>query len=352
MSLPLPEIAPHLPGALVPEPSWPALRAAAGDLPDVASTFYLERPLGAGADRVDLLACVAAEGGAPERLAAWCLRRGWERLHAFAEEWARPGTLLHRQVPFVWMEMDAPYQRPNLLLCTDPSPLERYRGPQPEIETVAAREALEEVSERNRAPRPETLEAWRLDLVERAAELLLGAPLSREALSAVRTCHQALPPGGSIVHLSIMSARSPAALKLNAWLPRERLRGYLRDIGWPGDPDAIEAGVDRFAPGSPVVRLDVTPGSARLGLELFRPEERRRDPSRDALLDTCLAAGLCTPEQRAALRGWPGSERVRGPGGEWPARVSRWTDAKIVFHGGELLAAKAYLGVSSHFSLC
>jgi hypothetical protein len=312
MSLPL-SIARHLPRELVPEASWSAIRRVADDLPDVASTFYLERPLGAAAaERVDFLACVAAEGGAPERLGAWFRRRGWARLRAFAEEWARPGTLLHRQVPFVWLELDAPYEEPNLLACTDPTPLESFRGGNAEWDG-----------------RPEVHQ----EVIERAAELLLGAPVPREARDVMRRCHQY----GRILHLSVMSARSPAALKLNVSLPRR----HLRDLGWPG--------LERFAPDSDLVRLDVTPGSSRLGLEFFDARDRR---SRDALLDTCLAAGVCTPHQRAALRRWPGSERSPRPGGAWPARVSRWTDAKLVFEGDQLVAAKAYLGVSSHFSLC
>src|SRR4051812_26128272 len=142
MCLPLKEslafVEPHLPPLLVPEAIWPAIRKVASGLPDVISTFYLERHLGEGGDRVDFLACVAAEDGAPERLAAWCSDRGWERLSRFAQEWARPGTLLHRQVPFIWLELDRPSEQPpslaapNLLLCTDATPLERCRGRRPE----------------------------------------------------------------------------------------------------------------------------------------------------------------------------------------------------------------------------
>src|SRR5262245_16799030 len=143
MCLPLKDslafVEPHLPPLLVPEATWPAIRRAAGGLPDVISTSYLERHLGAGGgDRVDCLACVASEDGAPGRLAAWCSDRGWERLRRFAEEWARPGTLLHRQVPFIWLELDMPSgppqpaAAPNLLLCTDATPLERYRGDRPQ----------------------------------------------------------------------------------------------------------------------------------------------------------------------------------------------------------------------------
>lgn len=335
MSLPLKEslalVEPHLPRPLVPEATWPAIRRVAGGLPDVSSTFYLERHLGAGGERVDFLACVAAEAGAPERLSAWCSERGWERLHRFAEEWARPGTLLHRQVPFIWLELDAPSEQPlaapNLLLCTDPTPLERHRGHRPEWDG-----------------RPEVHQ----QVIERAAEVLLGAPIP---LDTLRTCYACLPPGGNILHLSIMSARNPVALKLNVSLPRRELSRYLAEIGWPGDSAALAADLERFAPGQDPVRLDLTAGasiSPRVGLELFRAGDRRL---RDALFDQCLTSGLCTPEQREALRLWPGSSRERRPDGTWPARVNRWTDAKVVYQGNALAAAKAYLGVSAHFSL-
>ena len=351
MSWPLKEslafIEPHLPRPLVSEASWSAIRQTARGLPDVVSTFYLEHPLGPGGDWVDFLACVAATDAAPERLEACCAEQarsapegeaaGWLRLHRFAEEWARPGTLLHQQVPFIWLEFDAPEGRPvaapNLLLCVDPTPLERPPASLPE-----------------RDERPET----HLRVIHRALELALDGPVSSSNRDTLRACFERLPPGGNIVHLSIMSARSPVALKLNVSLPREQLQRYLGGIGWPGDAARLGSVLERFVPDMDPVRIDLTVGdtlSPRVGLEFFRTRDRRRDPARSALLDQCMASGLCTAEQREALRVWPGSKRELYPEQTWPTRVSRWTDVKIVYRDDQPLAAKAYLGVNPHFSL-
>ncbi|WP_437542799.1 hypothetical protein WME97_31415 [Sorangium sp. So ce367] len=348
-------VEPHVPPTLVSPRDWRAFGRCAPALLDAASVLTLECHLGATASRIDFLACVLAEGreilasrlprsrregpvapgGLPPPEGADLLRGPPGRLLA---AWTTPGTLLFEQVPLLWFEFDQPAARrgpvePSVLLCLDPRPLTNLEAPE---------------AERDFSP------SGRLRLVEAALSVLLDGPVPAATQAALLRCFTLLPDGGHVVHLSVMSARQPATLKLNVSLPRDRLTGYLLGVGWPGNPGEVEELLETLRVEDERVTIDVTLGDSvapRLGIELFDLATRKLDPGRSATLERLSSLGLCTPSQRDALAAWPGSSRERCQEGEWPSRVRRWIDLKIVLGPDRALSAKAYLGVLRCFSL-
>ncbi|WP_437314147.1 hypothetical protein [Sorangium sp. So ce385] len=347
-------VEPHAPSALVSGADWRALGRCAPALLDAASIMTLECHLGTAAARVDVLACVLPAGR--DALASRLPRSRGDRARAHGDlpasevgplqgppgrlllAWTTPGTLLSEQVPLLWFEFDQPAARtgpvePSVLLCLDPRPLTNLEVP---------------AAERDFSP------SGRLQLIDTAVSVLLGVPVPAARRAALRRCFDLLPDGGHVVHLSVMSARRPVALKLNVSLPRDRLVDYLLGVGWPGDPGELEGTLDALRVDDERATIDVTVGDVvapRLGIELFDLATRKLDPGRRATLDRFASLGLCTPAQRDALAAWPGSSRERHRAHEWPSRVHRWIDLKITLGPDRALSAKAYLGFSRCFSL-
>jgi hypothetical protein len=340
-------IEPCLPRALLPDGAWPAILGTARKLPEAVSLCGLECHLGKDVARVDFLACVLASSPAPERWATFCEDKaregdtdsaGWRALWRFASEWAHPAALLHRQIPFIWLEFDEPALRPDAapsqLCCLNPAPLAKPPARAPV----------------SRDDRPEV----HLRVIEESLARVLDGPVSAKTRATLSRCFEHLPPGGAVAHLSVMRAREPAALKLTVCLPRDGLEAYLAAVGWPGSASGLRAVLETFSPDAHSVTLDLSMGDVmalRIGLEFFDARDQARDPARQALLDNCLRAGLCTREQRDALRTWAGSNRHLYAGDGWPTRVSRWMDVKLVQPTDGALTAKVYLGVQPHFSL-
>jgi hypothetical protein len=159
---------------------------------------------------------------------------------------------------------------------------------------------------------------------------------------------------GTVIYVSRMQARTPAALKLYAVAERGAFIPFLRESGFRGAN--VEGLLARYCPASRVgdrLYADLTlsdwcaEGGGRLGL-VFTPQHlalaAESDPSRRALLAQLVADRLCTPQQAACLVRWPGATPHRpnvDHGGF--VLVDRWLDLKVV-SCGEALSAKAYLG--------
>lgn len=135
-------------------------------------------------------------------------------------------------------------------------------------------------------------------------------------------CLEALPPGASCTHVGFMAGR-PLRLVL-ADLPPETWEPYLRAVGWPGDPARAAARSDELFGVADRVRLCLDAEEERvgprLGMELFVGPPERFDPRWSLALELLVAEGLCTPERRDLLLGWPGrSSPLDVP--DWPASL-------------------------------
>ncbi|KYF74018.1 hypothetical protein BE17_32270 [Sorangium cellulosum] len=332
-----------MPAALVTPGAWKSVLGAARRLPPAVSCTFLECRLGPDAPAVDLGVSVTAAEGRPILQAATPadLRLSgeeaaiWGRVQEIARVWADPASPLHDRVPVVSLELDSGEitrgrLMPSVALCLDPSLMKRSSPPD------AIGHGLADC-----AP---SLEA--------GLSVLSSEPLTPHARADLHRCFEALPAGGRVVHVGFMVGRRPSALKLFAAMDKDKVLGYLDAIRWPGSFAEAASMIATFGSGPDTFRLELTIGERllpRVGLEFS--SRRGPDPARRALIGRCVDEGLCTPEKRDALLSWPGSARVAIAGNDWPARLSRWIDMKVVHDPPEPLEAKCYLGFMSHLSL-
>lgn len=334
-----------LPTELVSPEALARIAAITRPLPACSGQLSLECRLRGGEPRVDFLFPVLAETGAHHALTAHLASRPprrealadrlWRNTGALCAEWTRPGSLLQEELPFIWLEFDvtpateAP--APFTYACVQPGFLKE--------------QLLNDHSpERADLPRRLTLETLRLLRVE---------PLGPDAARCVQTCFEQLPDSASMMHVASLASRRMDALRLVMFMPCHELTGYLTRIGWPGSLAEVEALVERLAPISGFVDLDLDVGAtvlSRIGMTLpqfWSPGTRRWRGLRELL----AAPGVCAPEKLEALQRWLGHERVLLPGHRWPSLQVRNAAVKLVLSPGEPLEAKLYPNLEYQFSL-
>lgn len=316
----------HLPDVLVPAPKRDLCRAVAASLPAATLSYYLECRLDDDA-QVDFLTLTedrrAAElfrGSLAERAGA----EPWRRTLSLMDDWQRASELA--DVPLLWLEYDidrhfqrgGPLASPGLCVETD------Y------------------LSRSSRVPAPDRARARAL--ARGGLRRLMPERDYERAAAAVATCVDALPDGGSLIHISAMVARRPVETKLYLALPKQHLGSYLERVSWPGSVSRVrelmQGAYDRIGD---TVFVDLALRErveAKLGLaysQFHRSEIRDFDPAWRwlSMPDTC-------PTKRAALRDWPGVEELRVDGiRTW---VHRWLDLKLVLDSQGGARYKAYLG--------
>lgn len=356
-------IEPRLSPALIDPAVLAPLRAHAHRLPDPFASHYLECRLEEDDARVDWLASIAAapHAGADQdehaRQTAALAGLGkhgpaWARVGRFLRAWNQPAAGLRERIPLLWLEFDdllrAPGQLPDPCFhaCVDSA----YMGGGPGGEDAG--QAREPGGGKARASAQTT---WAT-----ALDILLDGQLPAASARALATCFERLPAAGRMIHVSVMLARTPAAIKLYGCVPVQSLEGYLRDIGWEGRASVLSGLLDRFCTPATIdemvyfdLAIDAYPTSY-IGIvfsQLQLSSEHNRDPRREALLARLVDARLCAPHKRDALLAWPGSERVRYESSPRPTRLRRWLDVKLAWYPDGRARAKAYLGFMPVFSL-
>jgi hypothetical protein len=307
------------------------------------------------AQQVDFLTCIAACDNGRAALveqkdndAFFPLITGepvWDQARSFFAQWADPSSSLYDGVPLIWFEFDhveaalPPVPLPSFSFCVDPLYAERRSWEQ----YIRARDPH-----------------YRQHLAEDGLPLFLGQSLSCRTLDVLRACFTELPVGGRLIHLSAMVARQPAVVKLYGSVPRTQLLPYLERIGWSGSVTELTDILVTFCTEDTVddtMYIDLSIDDAvlpRLGIAFAQqqiPNLSHKDPTRRALLEHCVHAGLCSSEKREAMLRWPGHLRVPFAGQGWPTTISKWLDIKLVYDVDSPLEAKGYLGFMPHFSL-
>ncbi|HEX2572796.1 MAG TPA: hypothetical protein VH877_24815, partial [Polyangia bacterium] len=194
------------PAALVSAAAWARVRPMARALPEAAHCACFECRLGADEERVDLLVCVLDGDGGGEVLAsgppaeeaaaraALPVTPAWQRVFEFCREWTRPGTLLHEEVPFVWLEFDLPPgaaapPEPFLFFCVQryfrSDPLRLFA---PTTQAAGATATYRQV-------------------LGRALAILLGRPLAPATERMLLACAGELPRGGHVLHVAPLAVR-------------------------------------------------------------------------------------------------------------------------------------------------
>lgn len=308
-----------------------AFRALAGRLPFDPESYYAEVRLGRRR-QVDLLfslnaytsPTVARAISLPGGLgASRDINGAWTRTRNLLADWTSSASPLREAISTLWLEFDdvtTSFENaaPSISACMVPGYDYRTR-----VEPVRDRE--DELSEALRVYQA------------------LSAHVDEHDVVTLERAIRALPNAGRCIHLSVMTARTPPALKLYLILPRSTLQTYLDDVGWSGTRELLAELLEGFASESlcgPDLYIDLNLWSLRhrqpaLGVAFAR-QQASFDPQHERLLSRLVSVGHCNAEQASALANWQAS----APSGE-----SRWLDLKTAYREGEL-ETKAYLGVA------
>ena len=119
--------------------------------------------------------------------------------------------------------------------------------------------------------RQQSYEPWIASIVK----TLMGDSAAAMLDSRLNACFKHLPNNAEIIYLAVMLPRSPPAVKISLFLPRQHVIRYLRDINWPASPDALLDILERYCPQQSMLRLDL-----RICLLYTSPSPRDRQKSR------------------------------------------------------------------------
>ena len=301
-------------------------------LPAVGGAQYLECRVGSReAQAVDFLVAITRlqrEDNATTQAGSLLAGSGFERL---LPEWRQPGSLLNEVVPVAWLEFDD---------------VERQRGLAPSVCVSVVPSYIDMY-----APLASQAPAELIASLHASILSIRGSAVDAEEQATLERCATRMPPGAHWIHLSVMTARSPVALKLYGAFPEAQLTGYLDTIGWRGDLARVERVLARYFPtsrtgGTLYVDLpasELPRGDPGLGLCFSQQQVRasnERDPSHRELLAAFVDDGLCLPEQARALAEWAGVQQVGDK------RAKRLLDLKLVLRPKQSPLLKAYLGFS------
>lgn len=181
--------------------------------------------------------------------------------------------------------------------------------------------------------RPAVSAGWLVDVLFPA---LHGAPLPARQKARVRRAVEAIPASGRVLYAFSLRPRRDDALRLELFgLDPAAMTGYLAEVVSPAAARRIESlsplvsGADRYH-----LSFDVLPDGfgPRLGVELGFRRLPHREPRWREVFDRLVTAGLCAPEKRAAVFGWPGWDTPASARGRWPETVPRGYLVRALSH--------------------
>ena len=335
------------------------LKPWVSQLAPATASYYFETRLGASRDKddLDLLVCVPTYKRETFADTIQQLPQ-WSPLERFCKLWGRNDSLVNRFSSSIWLEVDGihkfsdntaiKHSIPSLSTCIVPDYQQIDHFLEYEDKVVANRVQLAPV---------------RLD-VEMIKEVN-GVIFPFNSLKRLDTKWEdlqrvasELPQQSKIIHISFMTGRIPAALKLYVMIPRGEFIEFLKTSGWQGDLNHITQVLESYCPQTRVgeeLYVDITldeysvEGGSRLGLT-FTPQHlinsEEKSAGREPLLQELITAEMLTTEQASELQNWPGQRKIKLSEDSWPAKVSQWLDVKLVLEKNKDPYAKAYLGMS------
>lgn len=327
-----------LPRELVPYSSVTAARAVARWFPEtITSRLGFESRLHESDGRADLLFCVTAHRGEREALVGWTWPQNvtaladndvWQRLNAFAREWACPASLVQRHLSNVWFEFDldqehSMFPTPSIFFGLEDS-------------NVTGEPAL--------AWRQQTLQDGRA--VARVLAVL-QCPASAKLAGRIGQCFTALPLYSKIFQVGLMLARSAEGVRVCVRrLPTGMCLDYLQEVGWSGSFQEIGTILEELPRHADLLCLDLDVGAdgllPSLGIECSFAAQPTVEPRWRTLLEFVSKLGLCRPEKASAFLGWAGTGPTNGRPGEVLVRAV--SHVKLAYQPGGLVEAKVYFG--------
>jgi hypothetical protein len=295
----------------------------AARVPDAARSHNLEIRLNSSS-QIDFLTYCGSRQVVPEleELLGPSPSPLWKHNLQLLREWAREGTPLS-DAPFLSLEYDGGERfvetepEPNLFVALDKRHFARHWE----------------------APRGETRASRALGRL--AFQRLLPDSEREACLAVIDRIYAALPPSAAILHAAVMTTREPCVAKPYVLMPREGVKGFLKDIEWPGSTAALDELLETYYKAFPkTVYLDLTVTDRvhqRLGLVTCQFQRQEADFSN---LDWWRLPPELEP-LKAELEAWTGltEESVAGE----TLWLRRWVETKAVLHETSV-EYKAYLG--------
>jgi hypothetical protein len=340
---------PHLSPTLFSPQEIAALRHMAGFLTCSARGGFETRL--DSCPQVDLQQCVLSQDGGPQRLREFLTGRftsatstssKWVRVDGFLAQWGDTSSVLHREIPELWLELD------NLGTST----------PSPETELPLSFFL-------GLKAQPGRLQD-RFKVAKEAIDLLLETAW-RDWQANVKICFESCGEEAFISHLGVMLGRPAPALRINIkQLQVDGVAKFLRDVDWPGNVEEVMAFLESLDElGGFTICLDV-------GAEIFPqiafecvPKRSEDAHAWNGFLDSIVQKGWCLPEKRDALLLWPGFITPANSEAPWPASlihasllkpVDQFTvferqisHVKLTLRPGRTVEAKAYFGFIHHW---
>lgn len=352
---------PARPESLISDEQLANVHAIARLLPSALTEFFgFECRLGEPEPCADFLVCAKAATGGREVLAGvqpdgdfpqpLLTDPVWQRIRQFARGWSDPASALFSRVDNVWLEfdMDRAIARPapSLFFGT-----QHLRGPS----AAGATDAADVVASG-------TDHHW---LYDAALVDLINERVMTRVRPAMRKALAALPPGAHVFQVGAMLARDVEMIRVCVrGLSATHASAYVRNIGWSGPSDDVDALVSDVFRRADSVDVDLDIGAEvgpKIGLECsFLPTASTHARQR-AFLDYLVDANLCTAEKRHGLDQWARGFHERSNPDRWPDDLKRrsrelgegflsafvrWLyHVKLVYQPGHALHAKAYLAV-------
>lgn len=327
---------PTLPEQLVPADCFLRIRQLSQGVPPGACWVAFECRLEED-PRVDFAVALAGSREERDAAAAALSKLGstasvWS-VQPLLTEWLRSGSLLHEEVPRLWIEYDLPAtSAPRDFVFVSLEPRHPF--------------ALSPLG----AP---GVRATRI--TEQALALLQGGGQAGQALPILSAILDSLPPGGLLRHVAITPHRGHHDLRIHVTLPLRALSHWLRRISWPGDPRRLEQLLTLCGEDFMYAGVQLSAGSELrpyLGIELCCDASPSQTSAWRDLFARLIREGLGTQERAASVLTFWGRHRTYPEGAPWPITLSSSFYVKLTLRQPDVpIEAKAYLTSCPQYTL-
>jgi len=158
-------------------------------------------------------------------------------------------------------------------------------------------------------------------LIDSLLPAMHGSPLNPSQRRLLHRCLDALPAAGRILYAFSLRSRPGDAVRLElCGLDPAAMVAYLERVAAPGAAARAGALIPLIKRCERLhLSFDIASEiSPRIGLEGSFVHRPHREPRWSELFDRLMASGLCTPEKRTAVFGWPGYDSLWTASDRWP----------------------------------
>lgn len=341
----------HMPGKLISKQNMMEIKNLANNFTNSFTSFFgFESKLTSDDSRSDYLIAVSSKKGEREALSKLVKKLSdkfldqneWRNIGKFVENWSDSKSVLSSKILGLWLEFDtadriseAPI--PSIFLQTVPLTIENSGD---------IKRCL-----------------W---VTRTAIPLVTGQPVSKELENRFIDSIKKLPEGASVFHVASMLSRDSEGIRMviKRVKPNDIIP-YLNSIGWTDENDGLPSLIDEIKKFSNCIRLHINISNQvgpKIGLECFiSPDQYHHGNGWEDFLNYLVDKGLCKPEMKSALLGFPGVDledtnhkfsfdsympSVKLQSGNFMKAIVKYiSHVKITYDPNGPISAKAYTGV-------